>query len=656
MPARKKLVLVLDASDSMAEPCRGATRFEVGLEQARKQCEDFLESPVVLAAFNDALKEPWLTFRTGREASFRWETDVRAYLRGLPRGGSRIWDSLCSLLDLVAASADPGEQLTAVLVTDGKDTLSETFTDEFRVRDFLKGLRCPLTLNIFYLGHMTEDLAGFEAVAGVTGGRVSGVDEALLPLAWYPARVPVSLPQPLDIRLPVVVIDRSKHGYERGYQTQLGRVVAYLEDLTGLRYYPVVTFIVPGDLIAEVRLRWRYGCRRDEALRLAWTLGSLALDVHHRVLQETKLAPDTCKLHPRCRELGQHGWSPSDNCLAAQGQSCGFTSYLAECLKGCCFSYILGQCERKCTNGPCGDLGVVGHPLGGFELLISHILDVLRSCPCASVWRSTYTNQRAVASEERLLGVTGLQKWLEERFARAGVQPPQFGSDYSEWPMETVLWTWEEMGRELIAYLKTLAKGRVSGGCPRGADVAEWIADRLELLGLYVPPDASDVEHWMAQNGLPRYLSLPGCGKVLVAPDVLGIDNPLSQAVTDRLVESVLVHEHFHAVIHEGVDPGLTPAATGWDAALALDESLAEWAEMHFVRSHAMLLDAVVAHSRRGGYPDWPYAGAAWVEEVFKNRGLDGVRELIRGFRSDPQAAQRKFDEFVASCAPAPWR
>jgi hypothetical protein len=51
----------------------------------------------------------------------------------------------------------------------------------------------------------------------------------------------------------------------------------------------------------------------------------------------------------------------------------------------------------------------------------------------------------------------------------------------------------------------------------------------------------------------------------------------------------------------------------------------------------------VLDYIRSGAYPDWPYAGALWIEAEFQERGIDAVREWMHQLRGDPLTAASAF-------------
>lgn len=112
----------------------------------------------------------------------------------------------------------------------------------------------------------------------------------------------------------------------------------------------------------------------------------------------------------------------------------------------------------------------------------------------------------------------------------------------------------------------------------------------------------------------------------------------------------ILIHEHFHAILAIGLDSDLALAAgaqlASWQAALPLNESLAVWMELHFARDNPnpILRGLLLSYIHIGSYPAWPYRGAEYIENLYQEKGLEAVHELIAEMRQHPEAAQAKLD------------
>jgi TIR domain/von Willebrand factor type A domain len=183
--------------------------------------------------------------------------------------------------------------------------------------------------------------------------------------------------------------------------------------------------------------------------------------------------------------------------------------------------------------------------------------------------------------------------------------------------------------------------------------------------GIYASPSSRSSDaalyEWAIGRGIEPSLTLPGTPRVLLClgaqerfADALREGRPAADA--ERLAcsfqRSVLAHEHFHSALETGLDAERKPAvaatdAASWQRGLRVNEALAAWMEVHLARDDPSLSDAVWAYIRAGPYPIWPYRGAELVEAVFSRSGIDGVRGLIDQFRYDPDHAGAELDAFA---------
>ena len=133
-----------------------------------------------------------------------------------------------------------------------------------------------------------------------------------------------------------------------------------------------------------------------------------------------------------------------------------------------------------------------------------------------------------------------------------------------------------------------------------------------------------------------------------------GHDDLAARRNAARFLFATLVHEHFHAVVATGVDrdghaPSMARDHHRWSAGRALNESLAAWAQLHAARDEPDLFRECTEYIEGGAYPEWPYRGAQTIERQFQDHGLGAVKSLVSLLRTDPEIAQRHFDEIVQS-------
>ncbi|MEX5709324.1 TIR domain-containing protein [Parafrankia sp. FMc6] len=116
--------------------------------------------------------------------------------------------------------------------------------------------------------------------------------------------------------------------------------------------------------------------------------------------------------------------------------------------------------------------------------------------------------------------------------------------------------------------------------------------------------------------------------------------------------EMALVHEHAHAAIATGLDDhGARAGAAGtpaWTAASRLNEALAAWTQRHFYRRDPRMWDECARYIRSGSLRSWPYRGADVLEERYEAEGVEAIRRFVRLLRDSPEAAQAQFDLLLA--------
>jgi hypothetical protein len=186
------------------------------------------------------------------------------------------------------------------------------------------------------------------------------------------------------------------------------------------------------------------------------------------------------------------------------------------------------------------------------------------------------------------------------------------------------------------------------------------------VFGAFITSEAlnadSQLLSWAIQQRILQQSVLPETNRVLYCAHFSNHEGKLSAtAETGRILrQCTLLHEHFHALLETGTSADYQPArgpadGPGWTGATGLNESLAVWVELHFVRRHGHLLGgpedlkevtkSLWAYVHSGDYPAWPYGGAEKIEVLYLSQGISAVRSFIERLRDDPIAAQRVFDE-----------
>ena len=203
----------------------------------------------------------------------------------------------------------------------------------------------------------------------------------------------------------------------------------------------------------------------------------------------------------------------------------------------------------------------------------------------------------------------------------------------------------------------------ISQTVPTMSPTQQLFTIAVPTYGIYAPPDSSvtdqALQHWAVERGVPAQFALPQSPRVLLCLNAYQRfeEELVQEPASDRMElaklfqRCVLIHEHFHAILAIGLDSNRALVAraqlASWQSALPLNESLAVWMELHFARVNPKLTSLVLSYIKAGSYPDWPYRGAEYVENLYQQKGIEAVRELIADMRRDPREAQAKFDALM---------
>jgi len=132
-----------------------------------------------------------------------------------------------------------------------------------------------------------------------------------------------------------------------------------------------------------------------------------------------------------------------------------------------------------------------------------------------------------------------------------------------------------------------------------------------------------------------------------------GVPDVHARERAEQFLVSTLVHEHAHAVLATGLDSdGLAAATVGtglWMAGARLNEALAAWVQRHFYRGDPDMFDECTRYIETDAYPGWPYRGASTLEQHFASNGVVEIRRFMRMLREAPDLAQREFDTLTHS-------
>jgi len=427
--------------------------------------------------------------------------------------------------------------------------------------------------------------------------------------------------------------------------------VHFLEEILNLRYYPVPTLLVDDHVVRQVRSNMTvdytppHGAE-EEIQALGNIVGSIALEFHVR-----RLTPD-------------RGLIDSDviDHLFGRGTVLSEEEYDEVRSRA---EYFVGQQVRAVLEGETGSV----------DATRGEIVTALREFS-EKLQRLLETGLRAQGD----FPVQGSYSVKPGSFQVLGTVVPDHSlrlqeSQYASWSDVSYLIHGEF--RELVRVFHAASARLIERLAGRGSSLDQPLdrlfVEELATNGVYIPATspASDqaLKHWAFDRHIPTELTLPETPRTLFCVEALdrlqhrlrqeGLEPSAAARLARAFQRSVLMHEHFHAILETGLDQDGHQAAGAalrdhWTKALALNESLAAWMELHAARGNAELSGIVDAFIHAGKYPEWPYRGASVVEAQFAKRGIDAVRELVGGLRLDPVTAQKAFDAMATPNASGP--
>ena len=194
---------------------------------------------------------------------------------------------------------------------------------------------------------------------------------------------------------------------------------------------------------------------------------------------------------------------------------------------------------------------------------------------------------------------------------------------------------------------------------------SKWlrISKVIRTFGVYIQPNSESkkLEDLFIKNKFPAHFIENQGGKVLICLERCKkrLENIIDGKTQDdsidandlfaRLIKSTIIHEHTHAITFEGVGNDSEPyyrnkTGIGRKKYRAVSETLAEWAELNYFRIHGdqELYEIVFNHANSDQFPDWAYAGALILERPDNELPAEILyRTLLEYFRINTNVAYR---------------
>lgn len=430
-----------------------------------------------------------------------------------------------------------------------------------------------------------------------------------------------------DVRFPVLPLVADPYGTTADrIQDALRTIVPFLEDVTGLRYYPPVTYLIDEATVMELRQVVEPDARRftnrnhplsevappalpAEWERLMQRLRRLLLTFHNHVNRDLLGGSDFPHVHREAeggfvknvrRHLGGHRaqirTTANDRlALLCRDNFRAYSNEYVELLLG----YVRSDLEAPNSHRMDSEMRRAIESQYG-----SGVGDVFNDILGRDVRDETLINRRYQTE----LGQVCTHVLNLISAPSSTVLPPLF----------------------LRIAAPTFGVFRYRGGVGR-------VPGKLSQPSLCVPDTAPAV--LVCANSFERLAD---------SLRAEGLSDGQARERAEAFLISTLVHEHTHAVLATGLDSqGLAAATVGtglWAAGGNLNEALAAWVQRHFYRSDPATFDECSRYIETDDYPAWPYRGADALEQLFVVDGIVEIRRFVRMFREAPDLAQREFD------------
>jgi hypothetical protein len=429
-----------------------------------------------------------------------------------------------------------------------------------------------------------------------------------------------------DVRFPVVpLVDEWDSSTADHIQEALRSVVPFIEELTGLRYYPPVTYLTDEVTVIDLRksaepdARWLTEPPRPTGTPLTASQEKAIRRLGDLLLQFSKYAEQ----HPRA-------WSRDLPDIRREADG-GFIADVRDFLQGRPPGTRQARDQwrvyTRSRDFPSYAATYIDLLVGFLEHQI-HVPQARRLAPGQiQALRGQYGDAVARALERKIGKRTPEPGHIDETYtanlARAGRAVVRMLRERPDPPKVSGL---------LRAAAPAFAVFQYRGTAPPSA----------RLSGGTAPASAPAV--LICRNAFERVTS--GLREQHLAEEE-------TRQLAQAFLTSTLVHEHTHAALATGLDnQGLAATAAGtttWADGHNLNEALAAWTQRHYHRDNPLVFAECSRYISTGTYPSWPYAGADVLEKLYGATGMKEIRQYIHMLRQTPEIAQQKFDSLASA-------
>jgi len=637
----KTVTILIDVSLSMVKPSGDNQIIPIdeaigkALEIIKRQPSD---CQIILGGFAATLGQLDVVDHTSASQTLS-RLRAEAISENPPQGaGTNLFDCSADAAQKFAENYQEHAKELFVL-TDGDDQSSKIYRSWESLDSILKSLGVKLT--VVNVGTSSKVIP-----AGTTVTQIQIADAASL---FKNTAVQSTQVEYVNLSFPIICLDSSvTQEAISAISNRYRQVVPYLENLTGLRYYPVPTVIV--DEAAFNKLDKTHNDSEPNFLyNEAFEMLHLIAFFYHDAFGYNKDCKPDYFIQPFW--IDEKGNSQTD-CNATN--FLGWTRGLAEGgLSHYAREYIKNGVWAESYSIKLNSLNY----LKSLELITKTWQIAAEKDPKKIIQSSSCLGEVGISCRSFPQGIVAdlaklinIEKYIDPNLWGCGSQGKDWhGRPLQKWHIYTNLKQYATMMGGLAEWVKRQVQMRSMIQTDSGNE--DLIKARETFIRIARPygfySRRSD-----APNGLPEpaaSLNMRSGIVVLCAKPILEAVNKMSLTIGNKTADifgSILAHEHFHAIIEEGLP---TRGSRPSDGAKAIEESLAEWVQIDFDRNNPIMKDWCVAHALSGVFPQWPYAGAIFVEKLVGNKKdtQKAVRKIIEKYRKDAETASSGFIKYA---------
>ena len=619
----KHLVLVLDASGSMNE--QDKPFFPIRFMQLKDEVKKILKN------IDKSTHVHLYRFAQTAQHEATWKNSLPALevLESLwpLGGGTDIWGSLDIVADRL--SDQSVNDALVICITDGEDgnnriqrgVVEAKFASMQQVR--LQVLILNTQMNELHraIDPVMRRIRSMDSVA-------EEVDEIITPGSNFVTSSQIA------IRLPIYPLIATDNNLLTRLQSKLAEVVPFLEKLTGLRYYPIPTYVVDYQSIQElcsVNLPEENETILQDIEEIVRFIAAVCITFHVGYFHGSFNAAPS-------------GMNPRENDYADWLAPTSFPDEYRHWLQGQAEAV---HCEiRNYVSG--SPVGVSHKPQTWDDSLRNQIPIVDANGWLSSIARTLGHIQQALDAMSRQMPHNLFLKddYFGE-FPRGSRDCPQLDiwQKYLSTSESRTLRNCVEpngLWKKDICSITAAFRLAVKIVLPRLSEARAKHSRHIDIIrqirtrGMYMPASVRN-QDWLSNKlksaGLPDWFQPAQTGFVLLCADECAdaCSDQATPDLIDRFFGSILTHEHAHAICREGI--GKTIGHLKWNGSAeeetAVSETLAEWAELEHSRDDAELFEMVSDHATCGTFPHWPYAGALRMERLCRQQGLKAFRRVL---------------------------